>query len=248
MRMEGFVPTLYDRLCADHFDPTCFTERSKHDPLITLREDAVPTLFEFPKEPTAYVTVTSHRPQVGYPTQPPTDVLEPDPKKLPIKTTIMESSLSKPFTMTLPPSSRLVIVPVRKKDGQAGDPTFKPNIVVKHAAPNTWAAPANSDRRYGPQEEDDVDLQPRDMSRVPAEQEQLMKAIFERKLRLKHARMTLRKLRSNLKAGRKRLRQLHDLMFSERLVTRNDTKVVEMTLSNWAKEVFSDTPSDVPQM
>ncbi|CAN7998973.1 unnamed protein product [Ixodes hexagonus] len=252
MQMEGFVPTLYDRLCADHFDPTCFADRSKHDPLITLREGAVPTLFEFPKKPTAYVTVTSHKPEVGHPSHPSTAVMQADPKKLPIRTMIMESPLSKPITMRLPPSSRLVIVPVRKKDGQPGEPPVQPNIVVKHTPPSS-AAPKTSGltyipgthKRCGPLDEDDVDLQPRDMSRVSMDQEQVMKAIHERKLRLSHARMKLRKLRCNLKAGKKRLRQLHDLLFSERLVTRNGAKVVEISLSNFAKEVFSDVAPDL---
>ncbi|CAN8027216.1 unnamed protein product [Ixodes persulcatus] len=252
MRMEGYKPTLYDRLCADHFDPTCFTKRSSVDPLITLRDDAVPTLFEFPKKPTAVVTVTSHKPEVGHPSHPATALSETNPKKMPIKTMIMESSLSKPFTMTLPPSSRLVIVPVRTKDGrQPGTLLTQPSFIVKHAPANTSTsvtgstmAAVGTSRRYGPSEEDDVDLEPRDMARVPPEQERVMKGIYDRKIQLAQARMKLRKLRCGLKAGKKRLRQLHDLMFSERVVMRNGSKVVEMTLSNWAMEVFSDAPTD----
>lgn len=56
MKRENFCPSKYSLLCSDHFEDSCFDRTGQ---IIRLREDAVPTIFKFPKPQTQKVKKNS---------------------------------------------------------------------------------------------------------------------------------------------------------------------------------------------
>lgn len=81
--------------------------------------------------------------------------------------------------------------------------------------------------------------------RVTEELRPVIQSIRFRKEELSRARRKLRKCRAALKIRKERLKNLDSLLFTERVVLHNGKKVMEISLSDYAKEVFSDDAPNV---
>lgn len=130
-------------------------------------------------------------------------------------TAYLKHSLKTPFTVTLPPSSRLIIVPTKRYNKKTQNKNVPDNDDV-----DTTVAPQD----------------PGDQS--PEEQRLLRK----RKSELERATTKVSRARRTHKIVKRNLRKINDFLFTEKTFERNGKRVTEISLSRFALQVLEKQP------
>lgn len=230
-----YKPARGERLCADHFAQNCFSDESR----AVLLGDAVPTLFD----PTAF-SVMAVPPKSTKPAP------KPSENRQNLTTTYLKHPLSSPVTVTLPPSSRLILLP-----GELERKRESPQSSVPHHA--RLPAPSSTDTVTAPANCARVEEQPRvflvgdnnvevseDLPSQFAKDQQSVLHIMRRKNRLAAAKKRLAGKKKRFHNSERRLAAIKKILFSERTLYRDGKKIVEISLSRFAEEVLDDSSTE----
>lgn len=232
MGTSALEPEVDGMLCAEHFEPECFTDGRLEE----LRGDAIPTVFDFPAATAQATAPVANKPP---------SLLKR--KLVDIKTTYLKHNLEKPVTVTLPPSSRLVLIPTKPHLEQHRSSRSTTVPIAKESPHSHFSAVSTVAMCSSVQNDlvlnDDVDttVAPQDLS----DQRSIVQPITQlRTSKLAKATQELSKAKRAYATCRRKQKTLNDLLFVERTLERNGKKVIEISLSQLALEVLEIQPTD----
>lgn len=224
-----YKPAHGERLCSDHFTQNCFSDERCE----VLLSDAVPSVFD----PSAFSSVV-------LPAKTPKPAPKPKPKQL--MTTYLKHPLSGPVTLTLPPSSQLILLP-REVKTELGCPGSAVPASSQLPAPSSIDAVTMSANCSRTEEQPQVFLIDDDNVKVsenPPSQltrgRQRSFHVIKRENALATAKRRLMRKKNRFRSSERRLAAINKVLFSERTLYRDGKKIVEISLSSFAKEVLQD--------
>ncbi|KAL1430500.1 hypothetical protein MTO96_014943 [Rhipicephalus appendiculatus] len=132
-------------------------------------------------------------------------------RKWDFPTAYLRHSLKTPFTVTLPPTSKLIIVPTKPHHNDAENKNV----------------PNNDDA--------DTTVVPQDLDAEPSEEQLLLQ---QRKYELERATTSVSRARRTHKTVKRNLKKLNDFLFTEKTFECNGKRVTEISLSRFALEVL----------
>lgn len=231
-----YKPALGEKLCSDHFTRDCFSDERCE----VLLSDAVPSVFD----PSAFSAV-------ALPEKTPKPAPKPAPKPKPkLTTTYLKHPLSGPVTLTLPPSSQLILLPSEAKT-ELGCPGSAVPASSQLPAPSLTDAvtvSANCARvEEQPQvfliDDDDVKVSENPPSQFTRDRQPSFHVI-KRRSALATAKKRLIRKKNRFHSSERRLAAIKKVLFSERTLYRDGKKIVEISLSSFAKEVLGDCDAE----
>lgn len=228
MGSPKYKPARGERLCSDHFTQNCFSDERCE----VLLSDAVPSVFD----PSAFSAV-------ALPRKTPKPAPKPKPK---LTTTYLKHPLSGPVTLTLPPSSQLILLPSEEKKELGCPRSAVPGFSQLPAPSSTDAVTVSSNCgsvEEQPQvfliDDDDVNVSENPPSQSTGDRPPSFHVI-KRKNALATARRRLIRKKKRFHSSERRLAAIKKVLFSERTLYRDGKKIVEISLSNFAREVLGD--------
>lgn len=228
MDSPAFPAASDDALCSDQLMQSCFSDDSSE----VILSDVVPTVFN-PATSSVLAVV-------------PKSTEQAPKKKQELTTTYLKHPVGRPVTITLPPSSQLILLPSHSQTNSARRPSAVPALPhsSSSSATNAETASVNCARveeqpRVFLIDDDDVEVSENPPSRYSRDQHAVFR-VMQRKIELAAARRRLVRKKRKFRSFQLRLATIKKVLFSERTLYRDGKKIVEISLSRFADEVFKD--------
>lgn len=226
--MDIIQPASNDALCSDQFMQTCFSDDSSE----VILSDVGPTVFN---------PATSFSLAVA-----PESTKQAPKQKQELTTTYLQHPVRGPVTVTLPPSSQLILLPSHSQTNSAHRPSVAPALPHSSSSSSTNVETASVNCAHVEEQprvylidDDDVEVSENPPSRYSRDQHAVFN-VMRRKHKLATARRQLVRKKKRFRSLQHRLAALKKVLFSERTLYRDGKKIVEISLSRFAAEVLKD--------